>query len=217
MSRRNRLSAVMRWVSPRSMRFHSALVMRRGREIVRKDPFRSLFASVNRERDALVQEGEVGRMLAAPDLVGGQAKKMFLVEERSADEVCPDFQTSRHRRHRRDNSAATGWSKRLISAKPMAKYKVQRFRLGNRVGVELRGRSRRDVLRPPGAPQDNGLTAGWRSFIDSPHQQNSGLRQGRYQLDPAQAWHTIRAQLRFLSFAEDSTELYPSLYFRLKG
>ena len=40
------------------------------------------------------------------------------------------------------------------------------------------------MLRPPGAPQDNGLTAGWRSFIDSPHQQNSGLRPGRYQLDP---------------------------------
>ena len=40
---------------------------------------------------------------------------------------------------------------------------------------------------------------------------------GRYQLDPPKHGTPYDAQLRFLSFAEDCTELCPSLYFRLKG
>jgi len=81
--------------------------------------------------------------------------------------------------------------------------------------VELRGRSPAGWAETARCAARQWTYSGWRSFIDSPHSKIVAYVKAGIKLDPPGA--PIRAQLRFLSFAEDCTELCPSLYFRLKG
>ncbi len=44
-------------------------------QIVRENPLGSFIAAVNREGDALVEKREIGFLLGAPQLFGGQAQQ----------------------------------------------------------------------------------------------------------------------------------------------
>ena len=68
MSFRNRLSAVMRCVSPRSITSHSVGRQDARQQIIGEDPLGAVLLTVDCERDALVQECEVGRRLPLPEL-----------------------------------------------------------------------------------------------------------------------------------------------------
>ena len=75
MSFRNRFSAVMRCVSPRSMRVHSARDQPR-QQVVGKDAFGALVAAVDREGDALVQERQVAECLRRRSSSAGSEEKV---------------------------------------------------------------------------------------------------------------------------------------------
>ena len=59
------------------MRSHSCAVIEAGQQIVGKDALGAFFAAVDGEGDALGEEGEIGRLLAALQFFGGQAGKGF--------------------------------------------------------------------------------------------------------------------------------------------
>ena len=63
----------MRWVSPRSMRSHSGGGDEARKQVVGEDALGALVAAVDGEGDALGEEGELGGLLAALKLFGGQA------------------------------------------------------------------------------------------------------------------------------------------------
>ena len=63
----------MRWVRPRSMRSHSWRGDEAREQVVGEDALGAFVAAVDGEGDALGEEGEVGGLLAALQLVGGQA------------------------------------------------------------------------------------------------------------------------------------------------
>ncbi len=65
----------MRWVKPAFDAVPFRAGNQAGQKIIRKDFLGPLFATVNREGDALVEEGQVSGVFAAPDLVGGQRRE----------------------------------------------------------------------------------------------------------------------------------------------
>ncbi len=68
-------------------------------QIVREDPLGALFAAVDRERDALMQETEVGRLLAAAKFVGRERQQALGWFRDSAGGALPAHRTS-HRKLR---------------------------------------------------------------------------------------------------------------------
>ena len=68
----------MRWVRPRSITSQSAAEMMRGSRSCGKIRSVAFVAAVDREGDALVEEGQVRLLLAAPQLLGRELEQLLV-------------------------------------------------------------------------------------------------------------------------------------------
>src|SRR6185295_12713304 len=48
------------------------------KQVMREDPLSALFAAIDSEGDALMEERQIGRLLAVAQLIGGQTKKLIV-------------------------------------------------------------------------------------------------------------------------------------------
>ena len=98
MSFRNRLRAVMRCVRPRSITSQSAAETIRGSRSCGKMRSVASFAAVDGEGDALVEEREVGLLLAAQQFLGSEARQLLVQPPVRTARPAPCRRTSRRRR-----------------------------------------------------------------------------------------------------------------------